>query len=141
MPVRHHIRCLHPAKRFENVAKIAPGDIAPQITYINIHFVPLSFDSFIPGPQQLLLPASRLIEAALSVLISKGKAVLKPLVATSTCDDLRTSFVHNYGNDTCSRYSNTRFPLALWVDRFLRSQLSESEGSPRSSSTFVSKAC
>jgi hypothetical protein len=113
MPVLHHVHRFNLAERFKNLAQIVPGDIARQITYISIHFVPLSFDGFIPGPQQSLLPASRLVEAAHSALISKGKAVLKPLVATSTSDDLvGTSFVHNYGSDTCSRYSDTHFPLA-----------------------------
>ena len=37
----HYVRCLHPAKRFENLAKIAPGDIARQVTYTDIHSVPL----------------------------------------------------------------------------------------------------
>jgi len=39
--VLHYVRCLHPAKRFENLAKIAPGDIARQVTYTDIHSVPL----------------------------------------------------------------------------------------------------
>lgn len=49
--VLHHIHCLHPAKRFKNLAKIAPGDITRQVTYTDIHSVPsfvciehLSFD-------------------------------------------------------------------------------------------------
>jgi len=50
--VSHHIRRLHPTKRFENLSKIAPGDITRQVTYTDIHSVPsficikhLSFDS------------------------------------------------------------------------------------------------
>ena len=39
--VLHHIRCLHPAKRFENLAKIASGDITRQVTYTDVHSVPL----------------------------------------------------------------------------------------------------
>jgi hypothetical protein len=85
MPVLHHVCRFNLAERFENLAQIVPCDIARQITYINIHFAPLSFDGFIPGPQQSLQPASGFVEAALSVLISRRKAVLKPRVATSTC--------------------------------------------------------
>jgi hypothetical protein len=79
MPVLHYVRRFNLAERFKDLPKIVPRHIAGQVTYINIHLVPLSFDDFIPGPQQSLPPASRLVEAALPVLIRRGKAVLKPL--------------------------------------------------------------
>ncbi len=43
--VLHHIRRRHPAKRFENLAKIAHGNTTRQVTYIDIHSVRLSFAS------------------------------------------------------------------------------------------------
>lgn len=40
--VLHHVRCLHPAKRFKDLAKIVPRHITGHITYTDIHSVPLS---------------------------------------------------------------------------------------------------
>lgn len=36
----HHVRCLHPAKRFKDLAQIGPCHITGQITYTDIHSVP-----------------------------------------------------------------------------------------------------
>lgn len=43
MTVLRHVRRLHPAKQLENLAKIALRDIPRQVTYVDIHSVPLSF--------------------------------------------------------------------------------------------------
>ncbi len=37
----HHVRGLHPAKRFKDLAEIVPCHIAGQVTYTDIHSVPL----------------------------------------------------------------------------------------------------